>query len=150
MEYRPVHPAPAIVAIVVLTSAATTTALAYFQALAQEAARDTYEFLKRRLKPGDSLPDHGTDHGDKEATARTASPDYLSVIDDAERITVNLPTHLPAAARMAVPALNIQPVPHMWVTISWEAGAWKVTVRELDSAPRHHEPGPGPSTVDKP
>lgn len=46
-----------LVAVVVLTSAATTTALAYFQALAQEAAKDSYEFLKRRLKPGDSRPD---------------------------------------------------------------------------------------------
>lgn len=52
---HPPSPAATIMAIVVLTSAASTTALAYFQALAQEAARDTYEFLKRRLKPGDSL-----------------------------------------------------------------------------------------------
>jgi hypothetical protein len=121
-------------AIVVLTSAASTTALAYFQALAQEAASDTYKFLKRRLKPGDSLPDHGIDHGNEEATARAASPGYVSVIDDAEQITIALPAYLPAAARMAIPALNIQPTPHMWVTISWEAGAWKVTVRKLDNA----------------
>lgn len=134
-----------LVAVVVLTSAATTTALAYFQALAQEAAKDSYEFLKRRLKPGASRPDHGIDHGDKEATARVTAPDYFSVIDDAERITITLPRRLPEAARMAIPALNIKPVPHMWVTITWEAGAWKVTVRELDSAPRHHDLNPGSS-----
>lgn len=73
-EFRPVQPESAVVAIVVLTSAAPATALAYFQALAQEAARDIYEFLRRRLKPGHSRPDHGIDHGDKEATVRAPSP----------------------------------------------------------------------------
>ena len=48
--------------MVVLTSAATTTALAYLQALVQEAAKDTYQFLKHRLRPGDALPDKGIDH----------------------------------------------------------------------------------------
>jgi hypothetical protein len=120
----------------VLTSAATTTALAYFQALAQEAARDTYVFLKRLLRPGHSLPDRGIDHG----ASQTASPMWVRVVDDAEHATVELPAQLPGEAYAAAPASILRPVPGMWLTVTWRMGDWTIGVRELEGGGR---PGPG-------
>lgn len=143
-RYRPPPdlsaPYPDVVAVVVLTSAATTTALAYLQALVQEAAKDTYQFLKHRLRPGDALPDKGIDHGARDVapgvlrrlragraddrSGGVMNPDSVRLIDDTNRVTIDLPAHIPAEAYMAVPSLDIRPVQGVWIAIAWHSGTW--------------------------
>ena len=126
-----------IIITAVLTGVGITAGI-FLKTLAEEAAKDVYAFLKRKLKRGDAVDLKGRDI--HYVLDSPTEPDAIRIVDDRNRITIELPRQLPEEAeRKLLPfARKARAADNTWLVISFKRGSWETSTRHL--LPSHQVP----------
>jgi len=69
------------VVLTVILAAASTTAIAFLKALAEDAGKDVYAFLKRKLRRGDAVDQKGDDISKQVHSRNSRPPTGIRIIE---------------------------------------------------------------------